>query len=170
MPTGNLDLKQAGQDVAWQNGPGAFCTGRVQNLYRQEDRHIDRALRRSRRLARIPQPFEDHVGIQRIAPRNLRHGNFRCRRRNTDRPLLLVSPKPFRPPNHPKPHSVRYPKRTLSDLLSVRQGSVTGRLRPARCFGGIAAAGDRSVGADEGIGRFGCPETQKLCGCGAWYR
>jgi hypothetical protein len=129
MPTGNLDLKQAvGQDVAWQNGPGGFCTGRVQNLYRQEDRHIDRALRRSRRIARIPQPFEDHVGIQRVAPRNLCHGNIRCRRLNTDRPLLLVSPKPFRAPNHLKPHSVRYPKRTLSDQLSVRQGSETGRL------------------------------------------
>jgi hypothetical protein len=74
-------------------------------------------------------PFEDHVGIQRISTRNLRHGNVRCRRLNTDRPLLLVSPKPFRPPNHPKPHSVRYPKRTLSDPLYLRQGSETGRLQ-----------------------------------------
>ncbi len=122
-------------------GQGGFCTGRVQNLYRQEDRridsalrrdrHIDSALRRSRRIARIPQPFEDQVGIQRLAPRNLRHANIRCRRPNTDRTRRLVSPKPFRAPNHQKPNNVRYPKRTLSNQLSVRQGRETGRLRSA---------------------------------------
>ena len=86
------------------------------------------ALRRSGRIACITQPFEDHVGIQRITPRHLCNGNFCGHRLNTDRPLLLVSPKPLRAPNHPKPHSVRYPKWTLSHPLYPRQGSQAGRL------------------------------------------
>ena len=54
-------------------------------------------------------------------------------------PHLLVSPKPLRAPNHPKPHSVRYPKRTLPDPLYPRQGSEAGRLRGA-CVRRITSA------------------------------
>ena len=83
----------------------------------------DSALRRSRRITCIPQPFEDHVGIQRIPPRHLCNRHIRRRRLKTDRPLLLVRPKPLNPPNHPEPHSVHYPKRTLSIPLYQQQGS-----------------------------------------------
>ena len=52
----------------------------------------------------------------------------------TDRPLLLIRPKPLRAPNHPKPHSVRYPKWTLSHPFYLRQGSEAGRLLPSEGF------------------------------------
>ena len=76
-------------------------TGRDHNLNRQGDRCICHASRRSGRVARVPQPFEDHVGIQRMTPRHFGNRNIRRRRLKADRPLLLMRPKPLRAPNHP---------------------------------------------------------------------
>ena len=42
--------------------------------------------------------------------------------------LLLLRPKPLRPPRHKEPHSVHYPKRTLPIPLHLRQSGKTGRL------------------------------------------
>lgn len=53
-----------------------------------------------RRIAPVTQPSEDQIGIHRIALRNLSNRNTRCRRLETDRPLLFIRPKPLRPPRH----------------------------------------------------------------------
>ena len=120
-----LELKQ----TVGHNGPGLFETGMVNYLHWQEARRVHKSLRRSRRMARVTQPFEDQVGIQRKTPRHLRHRHFGSRRLKTDRPLHFVRPKPLRSPSYPKPHSVHYPKRTLPNPLYPRQSSRTGRLR-----------------------------------------
>ena len=60
VPTGNLDLKQtAGQGADLQDHPGNFRTGWAHNLNWQKDWRIHSALRRSRRIICITQPFEE---------------------------------------------------------------------------------------------------------------
>lgn len=87
---------------------------------------------RARRKLRVTQPFEDDVRIQRVAPRHLRHGYIGRRRLEADRPLLLDGSKTLGSTRHRQAHSVRYPRRTLSDPLSPRQSGVPRRLRGSR--------------------------------------
>jgi len=108
---------------------------------------------RSRGTTRIPQPFEDHVGIQRVSPRYLGNRHIRGRRLKTDRQLLLVIPKPLRALDHPKLRSVRYPKRTLSHPLDPWQCSDAGRL----LWNAIRLRSNRRACAVALWPRLGCP-------------
>ena len=86
--------------------PRRFMTGIINNLDREETVRLRRRFPRPWRKPRIMQPFEDQIGIQPISPRNLRYRYIRRRRLNTDRPLLVIRPKPPLSTRHPQPHSV----------------------------------------------------------------
>lgn len=84
---------------------GRDCRGRPglrDDLYRQKARLLCREGDRGgvRRITGIAQPLQDQIGIHRVAPRHLSHGDARRRRLETDRPLLLVCPEPLRPTRH----------------------------------------------------------------------
>jgi hypothetical protein len=64
-----------------------------------------------------------------VALRHTRNRHARCRRLQTDRPLLLVRPKPFRPTRHHAPIVSNISWWTLSTTLYARQSSGAGRLR-----------------------------------------
>ena len=102
VPTGSLDLDLA---VADRKSFG-IGSGMTHNLDRQETRRLRRTLRRAWRKPCTTHPFEDQIGIQPISPRDPRHGNIRRRSLKTDRPLLVVRPKPPRSTCHPQPNSV----------------------------------------------------------------
>jgi hypothetical protein len=51
-------------------------------------------------ILRIAQPFEDQVRVHGIAERHLSHRNAGRCRLQADRSLLLIRPKPPRPPRH----------------------------------------------------------------------
>jgi hypothetical protein len=72
------------------------------NLYGQKARLLrpGQSQARVRRITGIAQPLEDQIGIHSVAPRHLCHRNTRRSRLETDRPLLLVGPKPLRPTRH----------------------------------------------------------------------
>jgi hypothetical protein len=78
------------------------CPRLRDDLHRQKARTLRQTRRwhRVRRIARIAPPFEDQVGIHRVAQRHLRNRHTRCRRLKADRPLLLIRPKPLRPTRH----------------------------------------------------------------------
>jgi len=80
-----------GKTLLGKAGRTAFRTRRDHDLNRQEDRRIHSTLRRSGRVACITQPFEDHVGIQRIPPRHLCNRHIRGRRLQADRRSALRS-------------------------------------------------------------------------------
>ena len=87
MPACKLDLDLAFGCIA----PGRIMTGMIDNLYRQETGSLRRRLCRARRKPWITQPLEDQIGIQPIAPRDLRNRYIRCRRLKTDRRSALRS-------------------------------------------------------------------------------
>jgi hypothetical protein len=105
LPARKLDLDLAFGCVT----PGRFMTGMIDNLYRQETGSLRRRMCRAWRKPRIAHPFEDQIGIQPISPPDLRNRYIRRRCLNTDRPLLIIRPKPPRSTHHPQPHSVHYP-------------------------------------------------------------
>ena len=87
MPARKLDLDLPFGCIA----PGCFMTGMIDNLDRQETGSLRRRLCRAWRKPWITQPFEDQIGIQPIAPRDLRNRYIRRRRLNTDRRSALRS-------------------------------------------------------------------------------
>ena len=87
MPTGKLNLDLAVADRMALN----IRSGMTHNLDRQETGTLRRTLHRAWRKPWIPHPFEDQIGIQPIAPRDLRNRNIRRRRLNTDRRSALRS-------------------------------------------------------------------------------
>ena len=87
MPTGKLNLDLAVADrMAFGLG-----SGMTHNLDRQETRRLRRTLRRAWRKPWITHPFEDQIGVQPIASRDLRNRYIRRRRLNTDRRSALRS-------------------------------------------------------------------------------
>ena len=87
VPTSKLDLDLAVADrVAFGLG-----SGMTHDPDRQETRRLRRRLRHPRRGAPVTHPFEDQIGIQPMAPRDLRNRYIRCRRLNTDRRSALRS-------------------------------------------------------------------------------
>ena len=81
-----------------------------------------------RRVAGVAQPLEDQVGIHRVTLRHPRNRRARCRRLQTDRPLLLVRPKPLRPTRYHALIVSTIPWWKLSITLYGRQSSDAGRL------------------------------------------
>ena len=71
--------------------PGRFMTGMIDNLDREETGSVRRRLCRARRKPWITHPFEDQIGVQPIAPGDLRNRYIRRRRLNTDRRSALRS-------------------------------------------------------------------------------
>lgn len=53
-----------------------------------------------RRITRVAQPLKDQVGVQRVMLCDTRNRHARCRRLQTDRPLLLIGAKPLPPTGH----------------------------------------------------------------------
>ena len=64
----------------------------VDDLDRQKTRRLLVIV--ARREARIPQPIENLIGIDVIAPGNLADGNARKSRLRADHPLLVIAPVP----------------------------------------------------------------------------
>ena len=87
VPTCKINLDLPFSCIA----PRRFMTGMVDNLDRQETGCLRRRWRRPWRKPWITHPFEDKIGIQPIAPRDLRNRYIRCRRLKTDRRLALRS-------------------------------------------------------------------------------
>ncbi|SPJ25522.1 hypothetical protein PAA8504_03373 [Palleronia abyssalis] len=71
--------------------PLSSCTGR--STISTERNRPHPALPTPSTHARAAQPLEDQVGIHRAALHHPRHRHIRCRRLQTDRPLLLIRPK-----------------------------------------------------------------------------
>ena len=97
VPTGKLNLDLTFGCIL----PRRFMTGMIDNLDREETGSLRRRFPRPWRKPRITQPLEYQIGIQPIAPRNLRYRYIRPRRLKTDRPLLVIRPKPPRSTHHP---------------------------------------------------------------------
>ena len=135
MAAGQIDLDRAARALGIARRGSIFSNGVLDDLDGKKEGTLCRGGVRVRRKPRVTQPFEDEVGVQRMAPSHLRHGNTRHRRLKTDRPLLLYGPEPLGSTRHPKANSVRYPKRTLSDAHWPWQGGVPGRLLRAIALG-----------------------------------
>lgn len=131
VAAGQIDLDRAARALGIARRGSIFSNGVLDDLDGKKEGTLCRGGVRVRRKPRVTQPFEDEVGVQRMAPSHLRHGNTRHRRLKTDRPLLLYGPEPLGSTRHPKANSVRYPKRTLSDAHWPWQGGVPGRLQTA---------------------------------------
>ena len=99
VPIGKLNLDLA---VGDRMAPG-FLRGMTHDFDRQETGRLRHRLRRAWRKPWVTQPFEDQIGIQPISPRDLRNRYIRHRRLKTDRPLLVIRPKPPRSTRHPEP-------------------------------------------------------------------
>ena len=136
MPACKLDLDPAFGCIA----PGRIMTGMIDNLYRQETGTLRRRLPRPRSKPWITQPLEDQIGIQPIAPRDLRNRYIRRRRLKTDRPLLVVRPKPPRSTHHPQPHNLidfrllRGQTHDLRGTAALIEGLKCGQLLADRAF------------------------------------
>lgn len=83
----------------------------VTKLKRQE--HRRRLQHPTRREPRIPQPFEDQIGVQRMKLRHLRHRHTRCPRLQANRPLRFGTPTPitaslFRRSGHQSVHHTEW--------------------------------------------------------------
>jgi len=130
--------------------------GVINDLDRQKARLDLRNGIRFRRKARITQSLEDQVRVHRISARHLGNRYVRGRRLKTDRPLLLVRPKPLRSTRHPMPRSVHYLWWTLSNTLYARQGSDAGRLLSqfdAAPLIAFTATKETNYGANTALGR-----------------
>jgi hypothetical protein len=100
----------------WPSPDGYYILGAVNNLDRQKTGCIGHHIRNHlgiRRISRVAQPFEDHIGVHRVASCNLCHRNTRRSRLKADQPLLFIRPKPLRSTRHSLPHSVRYPQNAV---------------------------------------------------------
>ncbi len=135
MTARDVDLNRPTRFSGASRRRSAVANRALDDLDRQEAGIRRRDGIRVWRKPRVTQPFEDDVRIQRVAPRHLRHGNTGRRRLETDRPLLLHGPEPLGSTRHRKAHSVRYPKRTLSDAPWTGQGGVPGRVWTPLCQG-----------------------------------
>ena len=124
-----LDLDHALGNASFNDRRFILIQGLIHDLNRKKTWHTRRCQFRVGRKARVMQPFEDQIRIHRIPARDLRDRYARRRRLKTDRPLLVVCPKPLRSTRHPKPRSVHYPWWTLSDPSTARQSGQAGRLR-----------------------------------------
>ena len=132
VSTSMLDLDHALGNASFNDRRFILIQGLIHDLNRKKTWHTRRCQFRVGRKARVMQPFEDQIRIHRIPARDLRDRYARRHRLKTDRPLLLVRPKPLRSTRHPKPRSVHYPWWTLSDPSTARQSGQAGRLRQER--------------------------------------
>ncbi len=123
-----LDLDRALGNASFNDRRFILIQGLIHDLNRKKTWHTRRCQFRVGRKARVMQPFEDQIRIHRIPARDLRDRYARRHRLKTDRPLLVVCPKPLRSTRHPKPRSVHYPWWTLSDPSTARQSGQAGRL------------------------------------------
>ena len=129
VSTSMLDLDRALGNASFNDRRFILIQGLIHDLNRKKTWHTRRCQFRVGRKARVMQPFEDQIRIHRIPARDLRDRYARRHRLKTDRPLLVVCPKPLRSTRHPKPRSVHCPWRTLSDPSTARQSGQAGRLR-----------------------------------------
>ncbi len=128
VSTSMLDLDRALGNASFNDRRFILIQGLIHDLNRKKTWHTRRCQFRVGRKARVMQPFEDQIRIHRIPARDLRDRYARRHRLKTDRPLLVVCPKPLRSTRHPKPRSVHYPWWTLSDPSTARQSGQAGRL------------------------------------------
>ena len=128
VSTSMLDLDRALGNASFNDRRFILIQGLIHDLNRKKTWHTRRCQFRVGRKARVMQPFEDQIRIHRIPARDLRDRYARRHRLKTDRPLLLVRPKPLRSTRHTKPRSVHYPWWTLSDPSTARQSGQAGRL------------------------------------------
>lgn len=104
------------------------------NLHRQEGAAAFRITWRSacgRGKAKVLQPFENQVGVHRIAGCNLCYRNARSQRLCADRSLLFVSPEPLLLTllaRHEVPQDVHHRCWTLSDQNYVSHRGDSGRI------------------------------------------
>ena len=129
VSTSMLDLDRALGNASFNDRRFILIQGLIHDLNRKKTWHTRRCQFRAGRKARVMQPFEDQIRIHRIPARDLRDRYARRHRLKTDRPLLVVCPKPLRSTRHPKPRSVHYPWWTLSDPSTARQSGQAGRLQ-----------------------------------------
>ncbi len=120
VSTSMLDLDRALGNASFNDRRFILIQGLIHDLNRKKTWHTRRCQFRVGRKARVMQPFEDQIRIHRIPARDLRDRYARRHRLKTDRPLLLVRPKPLRSTRHPKPRSVHYPWWTLSVVDTIR--------------------------------------------------